>query len=279
MIRAVKQIIRGIPTTDGAGVNLKRILGTPELNYLDPFLLLDEFKSENPDDYIRGFPPHPHRGFETVTYLLHGKFRHRDSKGNEGLLMPGSVQWMTAGRGIIHSEMPETKDGLLWGFQLWVNLPSDLKMAEPGYQDIPAERIPDVRHDDVKVRIIAGEFAGTTGPAKTQFPIVYLDVHMSSASTFTHSIPSEMNSFCYVYEGTVNSGPEDDLQRGKEGEMMVFGDGDTVRIVADDSEAKLLYLAANRLNEPVARAGPFVMNSEGELRKAFTDYRNGSFHE
>ena len=277
MIRPVKQTIKGILTTDGAGVNLKRILGTPELDHLDPFLLLDEFKSENPDDYIAGFPPHPHRGFETVTYLLHGKFRHRDSKGNEGLLMPGSVQWMTAGRGIIHSEMPETKDGLLWGFQLWVNLPSDLKMAEPDYQDIPGERIPEVRHDDVKVRIIAGEFAGKRGVTKTRFPIVYLDVHMSPGSTFTHSIPSEMNSFCYVYEGTVNLGPEDNLQRGKEGEMMVFDDGDEVKIVADDSEAKLLFLAANRLNEPVARAGPFVMNSEGELRKAFADYRNGSF--
>ena len=185
--RVVEQIVAGIKTTDGAGVNLRRIIGSPELNLLDPFLLLDEFKSDDKDDYIAGFPSHPHRGFETVTYLMHGAFRHRDSKGNEGHLRSGSVQWMTAGRGIIHSEMPEQEDGQVWGYQLWVNLPQKYKMTEPRYQDIPAEKIPVVEENGRMVKIIAGEYDGVEGPAESFFPISYFDVTLEANSSFRHA--------------------------------------------------------------------------------------------
>ncbi|MFQ6673234.1 MAG: pirin family protein [Fidelibacterota bacterium] len=277
MIRPVEKIIGGMPTSDGAGVSLKRILGTPELDHLDPFLLLDEFKSEHRDDYMAGFPSHPHRGFETITYLLHGKFRHKDSKGNEGLLTPGSVQWMTAGRGIIHSEMPEMEDGLLWGFQLWLNLPAEQKMVEPRYQDIPAEMIPVVEQKGTRVKIISGEYRGTAGPALIRFPITYLDVQLSASVDFTHPVPQEMNCFCYVYGGGARFGPAEDTREGQAGEMVVFGDGETVSVTSDTGGARFLFLAAQRLNEPVARAGPFVMTTEADLRQAFLDYRNGTF--
>ncbi|MCH8012138.1 MAG: pirin family protein [Candidatus Marinimicrobia bacterium] len=274
-IRIVSKVVRGVTTTDGAGVNLKRILGSPELNYLDPFLLLDEFYSDNPDDYIAGFPSHPHRGFETVTYLIHGKFRHKDSKGNEGLLTPGSVQWMTAGRGIIHSEMPEMEEGLLWGFQLWVNLPAKLKMVEPNYQAIPSEKIPEVERDGIMVRIISGEFDGQKGPAQTRFPIIFFDVHLSSESKFVYPIPQEMNTFCYVYEGSAEFGAGNEIHRGMTGEMLVLDNGENIFVTATDIGVKFLFLAGTRLEEPVSRGGPFVMNTSGEVRQAFLDYQNG----
>ncbi|MEE9166896.1 MAG: pirin family protein [Candidatus Neomarinimicrobiota bacterium] len=277
MIRPITQIVRGMPATDGSGVNLRRILGTEDMDYLDPFLLLDEFKSDNPDDYIGGFPDHPHRGFETVTYLMHGKFKHRDSRGNEGVLTPGSVQWMTAGRGIIHSEMPEMSDGLLWGFQLWVNLPKEMKMIEPHYQNIPADRIPEVNADGSRIRIISGEYGDINGPAKTRIPVVYFDVHLVEMSTFAHPLPSEMSGFCYLYEGKAEFGPQGDTRMGREGQMMVLGDGESVRIRSGKKTARFLFLAARPLNEPIARGGPFVMNTESEVRQAFLDYGNGTF--
>ena len=210
--RQVLQTIEGLMTSDGGGVNLKRIIGSPQLDTLDPFLLLDEFRSENPDDYLAGFPPHPHRGFETVTYMLQGSFRHKDSAGNEGLLTSGSVQWMTAGRGVIHSEMPEQEDGLVWGFQLWVNLPKKLKMTEPDYQDIPSENIAEVNEEGVTVRIVTGIYNGTTGPASAKTGMSYMDVHLESNTVFNHDLVDGWNSFVYVFEGSVKvrfNSPED----------------------------------------------------------------------
>ncbi|MFQ6616814.1 MAG: pirin family protein [Fidelibacterota bacterium] len=274
MIRTVSRVVPGRPTTEGAGVNLTRVLGMPELGYLDPFLLLDEFKSDNPDDYIAGFPSHPHRGFETVTYLLNGRFRHRDSRGNEGLLTPGSVQWMTAGRGIIHSEMPEIEEGLLWGFQLWVNLPREKKLSEPRYQDIPGDEIPEVTDDGLRVRVISGEYAGETGPAQTHIPIQYLDAHLQGSAGFTQKLSSDMTCFCYVYEGEAAFGASPDSHTAKAGDLVILEQGDTVQVSAP-GEGAFLFLAATPLKEPVVRAGPFVMNTEGELRQAFLDYQNG----
>lgn len=199
--RLITSVIKGIHTSDGAGVNLKRIIGSPELNTLDPFLLLDEFRNDDPAGYIGGFPPHPHRGFETVTYMLHGKFRHKDSAGHEGLLTDGSVQWMTAGRGVIHSEMPEQTEGLVWGFQLWVNLPKKLKMAEPAYQDIPSEKIPEIVQNGTTVRLIAGKAAGEEGPARTKIGALYLDIHLKGGSVFVARVSDGWNGFLYVYEG------------------------------------------------------------------------------
>ncbi|MFQ6675324.1 MAG: pirin family protein [Fidelibacterota bacterium] len=275
MIRKATRVISGMPATDGAGVNLTRVLGTPLLDYLDPFLLLDEFKSDNPDDYIGGFPSHPHRGFETVTYLLHGRFRHRDSRGNEGLLTAGSVQWMTAGRGIIHSEMPEIDRGLLWGFQLWVNLPRDKKMIEPRYQDIPGERIPEAADNGVRVRVISGDYGGETGPAETHIAIQYLDVRLEDSARFSRSLPMESNCFCYVYEGVAGFGPAEELREVRAGDLVILGEGDSVEAYGRGG-GRFLFLAGMPLGEPVARAGPFVMNTEGELRQAFLDYRNGT---
>ena len=271
--RVVEQIVTGIKTTDGAGVNLRRIIGSPELNLLDPFLLLDEFKSDDKDDYIAGFPSHPHRGFETVTYLMHGAFRHRDSKGNEGHLRSGSVQWMTAGRGIIHSEMPEQEDGQVWGYQLWVNLPQKYKMTEPRYQDIPAEKIPVVEENGRMVKIIAGEYDGVEGPAESFFPISYFDVTLEANSSFRHPEPTNMNGFIYCYEGEVSVGPEE--TKVPVGRLAVMGDGDTVELSAGEAGGAFLFLAGERLEEPIARGGPFVMNTKGEVKQAFLDYQNG----
>ena len=174
--RTIQRIVKGIQTSDGAGVNLTRIIASPSLNMLDPFLLLDEFGSDNPDDYIAGFPPHPHRGFETITYMLNGKFRHKDTAGNEGYLTDGSVQWMTAGKGVVHSEMPEQTEGLVRGFQLWLNLPKEKKMIEPAYNDIPADEIPTVSIPGGKIKIIAGTFSGITGPGRSHTGMLYYDI-------------------------------------------------------------------------------------------------------
>ncbi|MFO1350276.1 MAG: pirin family protein [Gammaproteobacteria bacterium] len=273
--RPIAQLIPGMPATDGAGVKLKRIIGSPALDQLDPFLLFDEFRSDNPDDYIEGFPDHPHRGFETVTYLLHGRLRHRDSKGNEGLLRPGSVQWMTAGRGIIHSEMPETEQGLLWGYQLWVNLPARLKMTEPNYQDIPAEAIPEVTENGCKVRVIAGEHGGVKGAAKTFINVLYLDLQLAKQSLFERPLPASMNAFAYAYGGAARVHAEGGAKALPAGQVAVFGAGDAVRIEGGENGAKLLLIAAERLNEPVARYGPFVMNTAEQIHQAFRDYQSG----
>src|SRR6266540_1540249 len=230
--RSVLKVFTGQPTSDGAGVRLTRIIGTPALEQLDPFLLLDEFKSDKPGDYLAGFPDHPHRGFETVTYMLAGAMHHQDHVGNQGELVPGSVQWMTAGRGIIHSEMPRQQGGLMWGFQLWVNLPAREKMTAPRYQDIPPEKIPEVAlGDGVQVRVIAGEAGGVRGPVEgiATHPL-YLDVRLSPRASLSHEIPAGHTAFAYVYEGRVR------FARGRDvtaGQLAVLSDGERLGASSD----------------------------------------------
>ena len=271
--RRVVKLVTGQPTSDGAGVRLTRVIGTPALDHLDPFLLLDEFKSDKADDYLAGFPDHPHRGFETVTYMLAGAMRHRDHVGNEGELVAGSVQWMTAGRGIVHSEMPQQKDGLMWGFQLWVNLPARDKMTAPRYQDIAPEKIPEVDlAPGARARVIAGEAAGARGPVEgivTQ-PL-YLDVRMDAGARVSLEINAGHNAFAYVYEGRADIAD----QEVHAGQLAVLRDGNAVTTAATGSPARFLLLAARPLGEPIARYGPFVMNTREELIQAAEDYRNG----
>jgi len=275
--RQVTRIVTGQPTSDGAGVQLTRVLGTPQLDHLDPFLLLDEFKSDKPGDYLAGFPDHPHRGFETVTYMLAGAMTHRDHVGNEGELVAGSVQWMTAGRGIVHSEMPRQKDGLMWGFQLWVNLPARNKMTAPRYQDIPPDRIPEVElAAGARARVIAGEAGGVRGPVEgivTQ-PL-YLDVRMEPRSRATLGLTPGHAAFVYVYEGQVALGPDAKAQEITAGRLAVLGDGDQLTAVTGDAPARFLVLAARPLREPIARYGPFVMNTREEIVQAVEDFRSG----
>jgi len=268
--RNISHLIEGIATKDGAGVNLTRIIGSPELNMLDPFLLLDEFGSENPNDYIAGFPPHPHRGFETITYMLNGKFTHKDSAGNEGHLSDGGVQWMTAGRGVVHSEMPEQSEGLMRGFQLWLNLPKEKKMIDPSYHDIQADKIPSVSLKNAKVKVISGEFQSTKGPGRPHTGVLYLDVHLNKSSSISIPINENWNAFIYVYEGEIES----NLSVPK-GNLAVLDTDGIFECRSISSDTKFILAAGEPLNEPVARGGPFVMNTKGEVLQAFDDYQSG----
>jgi redox-sensitive bicupin YhaK (pirin superfamily) len=276
--RRVLKVVTGQRTSDGAGVRLTRMIGTPQLDHVDPFLLLDEFKSDRPDEYLAGFPDHPHRGFETVTYMLAGAMRHQDHVGNQGELVAGSVQWMTAGRGIIHSEMPQQKDGLMWGFQLWVNLPARDKMTAPRYQDIAPPRIPEVElAEGVRARVIAGEAGGQRGPVEgiaTQ-PL-YLDVRMAPRASASLPLPVGHSAFVHVYEGQVTLGSADASQELTAGQLAVLGDGERLSIATGEAPARFLVLAARPLGEPIARYGPFVMNTREEILKAVEDYRQGT---
>ena len=274
-VRPVARRVRGRPTSDGAGVRLTRVLGTPDLPGLDPFLMLDEFGSDRPGDYIAGFPAHPHRGFETVTYMLDGRMRHKDNHGHEGLLTPGSVQWMTAGRGIVHSEMPEQESGLMRGFQLWINLPAREKMAEPRYQEFDAGRIPVVESGGTKVKVIAGRVGDATGPvaAVTTDP-TYLDIALADGAAFAHELPEGHSAFAYVYEGSARIGASDTVGPR---ELAVLGEGDRVEIAAAGGPARVLLLAGRPLREPIAKYGPFVMNTPDEIAQAITDYQSGRF--
>jgi len=277
--RDVSKIITAKDALEGAGVRIRRSLGSPALDYLDPFLLLDEFKSDEGSDYIAGFPDHPHRGFETVTYMLAGAMRHEDHKGNRGELGPGSVQWMTAGRGIIHSEMPMQQDGLMWGFQLWVNLPAKDKMTEPRYQDIAADRIPTVATaSGARVRVIAGEVEGEAGPVEgiATAPL-YVDVEVPENSEYELRVPPEHNGFVYVFEGEGVIGSEA-LTPGELGVLgrVETGDGDAVHFATQEHSMRALLIAARPLDEPMARSGPFVMNTREEIRQAFDDYERGT---
>jgi redox-sensitive bicupin YhaK (pirin superfamily) len=277
--RTVSRIITGQATSDGAGVRLTRIIGTPALEQLDPFLLLDEFKSDRPDDYLAGFPDHPHRGFETVTYMLAGAMEHRDHAGNQGELVAGSVQWMTAGRGIVHSEMPRQRDGLMWGFQLWVNLPARDKMIAPRYQDIAPERIPDVKlAEGVTARVVAGAAGGARGPVEgiTTRP-VYLDVRMAPGALVELPLTPGHNACAYVYDGRVALGPPSRAQETGAGQLAVLSDGDSLRAATGPAAARFLLLAALPLREPISRYGPFVMNTREEIVQAVNDYRGGRF--
>jgi redox-sensitive bicupin YhaK (pirin superfamily) len=278
-VRPVTRVVRGMRASDGAGVTLYRSLGSPALPDLDPFLMLDEFYSEDPGDYLAGFPEHPHRGFETVTYMLAGRMRHSDNQGNSGLLGPGSVQWMTAGRGIVHSEMPEQENGLMWGFQLWINLPSRDKMTAPRYQDIPPERIPVLElPGGVRVKVIAGAVDDHRGPvAAPATDPVYLDVNLPAGARFVHELPEGHAAFAYVFEGAVGFGPDNTAGPVERGYLAVLGPGTAVVAAACGGPGRFLLLAGRPIGEPVAKYGPFVMNKEEELRQAVLDFQAGRF--
>jgi len=278
--RRVARVVRGRPASDGAGVKLTRVIGQPDLDMIDPFLMLDEFRSDEASDYLAGFPNHPHRGFETVTYMLAGRMRHGDNQGNSGLLTPGSVQWMTAGRGIVHSEMPEQEDGLMAGFQLWVNLPAKDKMTAPRYQDIAPERVPETSPAaGVRVRVLAGRLGEATGPVSgVATEPVYLDVMLDAGARFEVPLPVGHNAFAYVYEGSAELGPADAATHIARGELAVLErGGDGVLLAAGSEAARLIVVAGKPLNEPVAKYGPFVMNTQQQIVEAIQDYQSGRF--
>ncbi|WP_326539718.1 pirin family protein [Pseudorhodoferax sp.] len=277
--RAVERQVQGQATSDGAGVKLVRVLTHDLQRRLDPFLMLDAFGTDNPGDYIGGFPDHPHRGFETVTYMLEGRMRHRDSAGNEGLLVPGSVQWMTAGRGVIHSEMPEQEDGRMEGFQLWLNLPAGKKMQAPWYRDIASAEIPEWQGDGVVARVIAGQSHGVQALVQREATEpLYLDVHLQPGRCFEQPLPAGHNVFVYVYRGSVQTGVPGGEQTVPRQRMAIFANGsdaDGVRLTAGDEGAKVILIAGRPLREPIAQYGPFVMNSNAEIHQAVEDFRAG----
>jgi redox-sensitive bicupin YhaK (pirin superfamily) len=283
--RTLLHVIESTPTSDGAGVKLRRSLGSQRGLHVDPFLMLDEFYSDNPDDYIAGFPPHPHRGFETVTYMLDGRMRHEDHMGNRGDLGPGDVQWMTAAHGIIHSEMPQQTEGRLRGFQLWLNLPSREKMRPAQYRDIPSSEIPTVAPArGGQIRLIAGtvDIEGRTlsGPinragAKISTDPLFIDAHLPGGAEFTLPIEASYNAFLYAYEGSAEIGPAEAAKPLMRRAAGVLSAGDHVRVRAGDAGARFLLLAAKPLREPVVQYGPFVMNTREEIEQALADYRNG----
>ena len=273
--RPVERIVAGQHTSDGAGVKLVRVLTHNLQRRLDPFLMLDAFGTDNPGDYIGGFPDHPHRGFETVTYMLDGRMRHHDSAGNEGLLSSGGVQWMTAGRGVIHSEMPEQEEGRMEGFQLWLNLPARDKMIPAWYRDIPTEQIPEAQRDGLTVRVIAGSALGVTGAMQRDATApTYLDLHLAPGARFDHPLPVAHNAFVYVYRGELDAaGTTIERQR-----MAIFSNApgsDGIRLTAGAQGAKAILIAGQPLNEPIAQYGPFVMNTQQELMQAVEDFRAG----
>ena len=280
--RTLLHVISSVPASDGAGVKLRRSLGSQRGLHVDPFLMLDEFFSDSPDDYLAGFPAHPHRGFETVTYMLDGHMRHEDHLGNRGDLGPGSVQWMTAARGIIHSEMPQQTQGRMRGFQLWINLPSKEKMKPAGYRDIAADEIPVVQLPvGGQVKVIAGTFRDTAGPinsgsARLSTDPTYLDVHLPGGGEFSTGLPLGHNAFLYPYEGSAVVGPAGKTRPLPHRAAGVLSDGDQVRVVAGAEGVRFLLLAARPLHEPVVQYGPFVMNTREEIEQALADYRDGT---
>ena len=273
--RRIERQVAGKPTSDGAGVKLTRVLTQPLQRRLDPFLMLDAFGSDNPDDYIAGFPDHPHRGFETVTYMIAGRMRHRDSAGHEGLLENGGVQWMTAGRGVIHSEIPQQEAGVMEGFQLWLNLPASEKRSAPWYRDFAAAELPRfVTAAGVGVTVIAGASHGVTGAVTREATApLYLDLHLPAGARFTQALAAEHNAFVYVYRGEVRIGSETlPVQRMAILANDAEADGVTIEAVG---EAKVLLIAGRPLNEPIAQYGPFVMNTDQEIYQALNDFRDG----
>jgi redox-sensitive bicupin YhaK (pirin superfamily) len=282
-VRTLQSVIESIPASDGAGVKLRRSLGSRPHLRVDPFLMLDEFFSDDPNDYLAGFPAHPHRGFETVTYMLDGHMQHQDHLGNRGDLSPGSVQWMTAGRGIVHSEMPQQKEGRMRGFQLWINLPAKEKMKPASYRDIPPEQIPEVAlPNGGRVKVIAGAFgedgARTPGPVQgvTTDP-VYLDVALPAHAEISLPLSAEHNAFVYPYEGGLRVGPDDKQAPLATRNAGVLGRGDAFRAVAGNGGARFLLLAAKPIGEPIVQYGPFVMNTREEIEQALQDFSSGRF--
>jgi len=270
--RRIRQLVPAFEVTEGAGVTVHRSIGTPALKNLDPFLMLDHFGSDDPDEYIAGFPDHPHRGFITFTYMLDGHMEHRDSMGNRGDLKAGGVQWMKAASGVIHSEMPQQVNGLMRGFQLWINLPASEKMADPAYQEFSAATIPEVALEQGRVRVLAGEFGGTRGviddPATD---VLYLDVSLAADSRFSLPLEAARNAFVYVFEGSARLAGDALATHN----LAVLGAGDTVEITAGESGARFILVAGRPLGEPVVQYGPFVMNTREEIEQAFADYRDG----
>ena len=274
--RTVERLVRGIATSDGAGVRLTRVLTQPLQRRLDPFLMLDAFRNENPDDYIGGFPDHPHRGFETVTYMIAGRMRHHDSVGNSGLLGPGGAQWMTTGSGLIHSELPEQEEGLMEGFQLWLNLPARNKMVAPSYRDIPPAAIPEfTTADGIRVRVIAGASHGLAGAVqRPDTEPLYLDVHLPAGRRFVQPIAAGHNAFAYTYRGSVNIAGTTVSDR----HMAILANNGAGEVCIEASEdARVLIIAGQPLKEPIAQYGPFVMNTTEQIHQAMRDYEAGKF--
>jgi len=273
--RRVERLVAGQATSDGAGVKLTRVLTQDLQRRLDPFLMLDAFGSDRPGDYIAGFPSHPHRGFETITYMIAGRMRHRDSAGNEGLLDDGAVQWMTAGRGVIHSEMPEQEDGVMEGFQLWLNLAGVDKMQAPGYRDIPSAQIPEQRGDGVTVRVIAGSSHGVAGAVqRPRTEPVYLDLHLAPGARFEQPLPAGHNAFVYVYRGALSVG-ETSVPAQRMAILANDASSDGVSLQAGAAPTRALLIAGAPLREPIAQHGPFVMNTREQLIQAVEDFQAG----
>ena len=274
--RTVERLVQGIATSDGAGVRLTRVLTQPLQRRLDPFLMLDAFRNENPDDYIGGFPDHPHRGFETVTYMIAGRMRHHDSVGNSGLLGPGGAQWMTTGSGLIHSELPEQEEGLMEGFQLWLNLPAKNKMVAPSYRDIQPATIPEfTTADGIRVRVIAGASHGIAGAVqRPDTEPLYLDVHLPAGRRFVQPIAAGHNAFTYTYRGSVDIAGTTVSDR----HMAILANNGAGEVCIEAWEdARVLIIAGQPLKEPIAQYGPFVMNTTEQIHQAMRDYEAGKF--
>ena len=272
----IKKIVKSIETSDGAGVKLKRSIGTPEADYIDPFLMLDEFGSENKDDYVAGFPPHPHRGIETVTYMLKGKFEHEDSTGAKGVMSSGDVQWMKTGRGIIHSEMPAMSDGQLLGFQLWINMPAKLKKNKPEYIYIKNKELGTYSDGEKVVKVIAGKFKDIEGPEKNHnVEPIYFHIVLKNGKEFSCEVPEGHNSFIYLLKGQIKVGKVNH-EKTNDSNLLLLKQGKNLQIKAE-RESEFLFIAGKPIGEPIARGGPFVMNTKAEIIEAINDYQNGTF--
>ena len=270
-VRKIVKLVRAAAVTEGAGVTVHRTIGTPACRHLDPFLMLDHFGSDDPDEYIAGFPDHPHRGFITLTYMLNGHMRHQDSMGNRGDLHAGGAQWMKAASGVIHSEMPQQTQGLMRGFQLWINLPAAKKMSDPAYQEFSSEAIPQVERDGERVRLLSGAYSGHNGPIDDpDTRVLYLDVVLTAGRVFAHRVDVDRTAFVYVYDGDAAAAgtalPKHTLA--------VLGPGDDIEVTAGGNGASFILVAGRPLNEPIVQYGPFVMNTRDEIEKAFNDYRD-----
>lgn len=270
-IRNIRQMLRATAISEGAGVIVQRTIGTPALRHLDPFLLLDHFSSDNPDEYIAGFPDHPHRGFITFTYMLDGHMLHQDSMGNRGDLRSGGIQWMKAASGVIHSEMPQQTDGLMRGFQLWINLPAKEKMSDPQYQEFAAAYIPTIDTEGASVKLISGDYDGRTGPiTDPHTDVQYLDVSLAPGGDFNHVLDAELTAFIYIFEGSGKVAGHDVLTHA----LVVLEPGERLSVKAGAHAARFILVAGRPLKEPIVQYGPFVMNTEGEIRQALDDLRN-----
>jgi hypothetical protein len=272
----IKKIIKALNASDGAGVKLKRSIGTPEADYIDPFLMLDEFGSENKDDYLAGFPPHPHRGIETVTYMLHGEFEHEDSTGSKGRMTPGDIQWMKTGRGIIHSEMPAMTDGKLLGFQLWINMPAKMKMNKPKYDYIKSEQLVQYKDEDKLINLIAGKFEDKEGPViGHNVEPIYFDIELKENKKINLEVPETHNSFIYLLKGELSIG-KNKHDKINDSTLILLERGTSLEVSAS-RQSKFLFIAGKPIGEPIARGGPFVMNTKQEILQAIQDYNNGTF--